>query len=214
MKAATFTKTGNKASTETTLDKSIFGQKPNPQLLQIAYGRYLNNLRQNNAQTLTRGLVRGGGKKPWRQKGTGRARSGSIRNPIWRGGGIIFGPTGQENYKTNLSKQQLRSALAQSLSAQADRVSVIESFKIAEPKTKLALDLIAKVSDSGNILVVVDKIDPATELACRNLNGVDLTPFTQLTVFAVLNADTILIEKPALENLSSWLTSPRRSEVT
>lgn len=212
MKAATFTKTGNKASAETTLDKAVFGQKTNPQLLQLAYNRYLNNLRQNNAQTLTRGLVRGGGKKPWRQKGTGRARSGSIRNPIWRGGGIIFGPTGQENYKTNLSKQQLRSALAQGLSAQSDRISVIESFKLPEPKTRLAFDLITKVADSGSILVVVDKIDPATELGCRNLTGVELISFTQLTVFAVLNADTILIEKPALESLSNWLTSPRRSQ--
>lgn len=213
MQAATFTKTGNKAASATTLDKAIFGQKPSTQLLSIAYNRYLDNLRQNNAQTKTRGLIRGGGKKPWRQKGTGRARTGSIRNPIWRGGGIIFGPTGEENYKTNLSRQQLRTAITQALSAQASLVNVIDTFKLAEPKTKLALDLVAKISGSGKVLVVVDSLDQTTDLAMRNLSGVEMVVYTQMTVYQILNADSIIIEKPALEKISQWLTKSRRSEV-
>src|SRR5215207_2186678 len=103
MATATYTKAGTKATTPAKLDKSVFGVSPNShELLKSAYTMYLANGRENNAVTKTRGLVRGGDKKPWKQKGTGRARFGSSRVPIWRGGGITFGPTGQENYTHKL----------------------------------------------------------------------------------------------------------------
>src|ERR1019366_10319418 len=114
MAVATYTKSGTKATTAAKLDKDVFGvEVKNHQLLKSAYEAYLANGRPNLAVTKTRGLVRGGGKKPWRQKGTGRARFGSSRNPIWRGGGIAFGPTGNENYTHKLPLNAKRLAIRQ-----------------------------------------------------------------------------------------------------
>src|SRR5665213_2395344 len=117
MAVASYTKTGNKSTTAIKLDKSVFDIEPkNHELLKANYVAYLANGRENLAVTKTRGLVRGGGKKPWRQKGTGRARFGSSRNPIWRGGGAAFGPTGNENYTRKLSLSAKRQAIRQALS--------------------------------------------------------------------------------------------------
>src|ERR1019366_5302993 len=117
MAVATYTKSGTKATTAAKLDKDVFGvEVKNHQLLKSAYVAYLANSRENLAVTKTRGLVRGGGKKPWAQKGTGRARFGSSRNPIWRAGGIVFGPTGFENYKKYITTSEKRKALRQALS--------------------------------------------------------------------------------------------------
>src|SRR5579864_3114736 len=101
-KADSYTKSGNKQAEGVTLEKSVFGVGLNAQLLKDAYNAYLSNGRSAQPTTLTRGLVRGGGKKPWRQKGTGKARVGSIRVPNWRGGGVVFGPTGIENHIVRL----------------------------------------------------------------------------------------------------------------
>src|SRR5690348_8589530 len=146
--APTFTKSGTKAATAAKLDKAVFAIMPeNHELLKLAYNAYLANGRDNLAQTKTRGLVSGGGKKPWRQKGTGRARFGSSRNPIWRGGGIAFGPTGEENYsiKVNLSakRQALRQAL--SLAASENRIFVIESFENKDAKVAATAKLFGKI---------------------------------------------------------------------
>src|SRR3954467_5725352 len=117
MAVSTYTKSGTKAATAAKLDKSVFEVMPeNHDLLKLAYVAYLANGRENLAVTKTRGLVRGGGKKPWKQKGTGRARFGSSRVPIWRGGGITFGPTGQENYSKQLNTKAKRQAIRQALS--------------------------------------------------------------------------------------------------
>src|ERR1700756_2254078 len=106
MAVATYTKAGTKATNPAKLDKAVFGvEAKNHELLKAAYTAYLANGRANLATTKTRGLVRGGGRKPWRQKGTGRARFGSSRNPIWRGGGITFGPTGHENFSKQLQNK-------------------------------------------------------------------------------------------------------------
>jgi large subunit ribosomal protein L4 len=123
MAVITYTKSGNKATTPAKLDKKIFGVKPTShELLKSAYVAYLANGRGNLAQAQTRGEVRGGGRKPWKQKGTGRARFGSTRNPIWRGGGITFGPTGSENYSHKLHTTAKRQAIRQALSVAAGRV--------------------------------------------------------------------------------------------
>ena len=112
---------------KTTLPKSVFAvEVRNHELLKLAYDAYLANNRLASATTKQRGEVRGGGKKPWRQKGTGRARFGSIRNPIWRGGGIVFGPRGNENYTKKISKTSKRVALRQALTVKADKVLVAE----------------------------------------------------------------------------------------
>src|SRR6266542_3979615 len=112
----TYTKSGSKAAAAAKLDAAVFAVMPgNHELLKLAYTAYLANGRDNLALTKTRGLVRGGGKKPWKQKGTGRARFGSSRNPIWRGGGIVFGPTGLENYTKKVPTQSKRLAIRQAL---------------------------------------------------------------------------------------------------
>ena len=133
----TYTKSGTKATTAAKLDASVFAVMPeNHELLKLAYTAYLANGRGNLAQVKTRGLVRGGGKKPWKQKGTGRARFGSTRNPIWRGGGIVFGPTGEENYTkkiaTNAKRQAIRQAL--SLAAHEGRIKVVEAIESKDGK--------------------------------------------------------------------------------
>src|SRR4029077_14780932 len=120
MAVATYTKAGAKATTPAKLDKAVFGlDVKNHQLLKDAYLGYLAEGRSNNAVTKKRGLVSGGGRKPWAQKGTGNARFGSSRNPIWRGGGVAFGPTGKENYVRRLNLSAKRTALLQALSLAA-----------------------------------------------------------------------------------------------
>src|SRR3989344_4341487 len=122
MAVETYTKSGAKASSPAKLDKAVFGLKvDNHQLLKEAYLAHLSNSRSNLAKTKKRGEVRGGGAKPWRQKGTGRARVGSIRSPIWTGGGVTFGPTGSENYNRRINTKAKRQALRQALSLAAEK---------------------------------------------------------------------------------------------
>lgn len=205
MKVASFTKSGSKSSTEATLDKAVFGREVSPELLKQAYLRTLSNARQSTAKTKTRGEVRGGGKKPWRQKGTGRARTGSIRNPLWRGGGTIFGPTGEQNYYVDMPKKAVRASIAQALSAKSKQVSVIESFDIASGKTKDAQAFIAKLGLSGSVLIVVASIDQNSARSVANIPSIRYRGVKLITAFEVMNADVILLEKASLEALSSWL---------
>ena len=139
MTAVKYSKIGVKSPSSVKLSADVFSILPeNHELLKSAYLSYLGDIRNNLAVTKTRGLVRGGGKKPWRQKGTGRARFGSSRNPIWRGGGIVFGPTGNENYKRKLSKQQKNLALRQALSLadKESRIKLVEEFDRKSVKVK------------------------------------------------------------------------------
>lgn len=207
MSVSTFTKTGNKATTAAQLDNVVFGNVPtNHELLKQAYVAYLANGRGNDAVTKTRGEIRGGGRKPWKQKGTGRARFGSSRNPIWRGGGITFGPTGIENYSHKLPTVLKRKAIRQALSVAAvdNKVLVIESLDLSG-KTADAFKLFAKIGAVKSTLVVVP--DKAEEIvrATNNLSDVKLVQAQYLNVFDVMNADTIIITKDALKVISEWL---------
>ena len=208
MAVETFTKSGTKASTPAKLDKSVFGLKvENQQLLKDAYLAYLSNNRANLARTKKRGEVRGGGAKPWRQKGTGRARAGSIRSPIWRGGGVTFGPTGSENYSRKINTKAKRLALRQALSLAAEdgRIKVVDSFNFADGKVKTAQKLLTKIKAEGNTLLVLEQKDPVVERATRNLQNVGQVQATYLTVFDILNANSIVITKKALEQIEGWL---------
>ncbi|HEV2403580.1 MAG TPA: 50S ribosomal protein L4 [Candidatus Saccharimonadales bacterium] len=204
-----YTKSGGSATTAIKLDKNVFAvETENHELLKLAYSTYLSNGRDNLAKVKTRGLVRGGGRKPHKQKGTGRARAGSIRSPIWRGGGVIFGPTGEENYTKKLPRQAKRLALRQSLSlaAQDSRIKIIEQLGSSEGKTQATLKLLGKIkADSGSCVIVVDNIDPLLQRAIRNLPSVKLISARYLNVFDCLNADTLVITKPGLAELSVWL---------
>ncbi len=213
MSVATYTKTGNKATASVKLDKNVFGVViKNHDLLKRAYVAYLANGRANLAVTKKRGEVRGGGKKPWRQKGTGRARFGSIRNPIWRGGGITFGPTGKENYSITMPVRTKRLALKQALSLAnvAGKVKIIESFECKDGKVAPTVKLLDKMGISGNVLIVVSLKDDLVARATNNLPNVKAVAATHLHVYDVLNADHIIISQKSLPVISEWLTKEVR----
>lgn len=193
---------------EAKLSDAVFQvEVPNHELLKLAYDSYLAANRQVSATTKTRGEVRGGGKKPWRQKGTGRARFGSSRNPIWRGGGVVFGPLGTENYNKRLAKSTKRVALRQALTlANRDgEITVIDAVKTTG-KTREIVKLLAdlNLADKRRVLLV----DVKNELNLRataNLPQVELVSPTYLSVFHILNADAIVFTKEALAATTEWL---------
>lgn len=201
------TKTAAKTIAKTTLPKEVFAvDVPNHELLKLAYNVYLSNARRAGASTKTRGLVSGGGKKPWRQKGTGRARFGSSRNPIWRGGGIVFGPTGNENFAMKLSTTSKRVALRQALTlaSQAGKIAV-KPIKTTGKTREIAGFLTAN-KFTGRILIVVDEKTPELIRATNNLESVELVRSTYLSVYHILNADTIILSPESLDTIKGWLT--------
>ncbi|MFO0862470.1 MAG: 50S ribosomal protein L4 [Candidatus Saccharibacteria bacterium] len=200
MKAATFSKNGTKAA-ETVLPKAVFEAEVTEVTLQQAVVRANANLRHANAKTLTRAEVRGGGRKPWRQKGTGRARFGSTRVPIWRSGGVAHGPHGEQNYTKDMPKNMVHASVRMALTTQANTVIVVEKFEVKEPKTRLAIDLIDKLNAEGNVIIISSALSEPTLLALANVPGVMAIRPTQLRAYDVMIADTIIIEKPALSDL-------------
>lgn len=208
MATPTFTKSGNKATTAAKLPKAIFDlDVKNHDLLKQAYVAYLANGRTVNARTLTRGEVSGGGKKPWKQKGTGRARFGSIRVPIWRGGGITFGPTGNENFSHDLPVKTKRQAIRQALSVanKANKISVIETFESKEGKVAQTVKLLDKMGATGNILLVVSVKDELVNRATRNIQGLKVAQARYLNVYDILNADMVVISEKSLAIIEEWL---------
>ena len=188
---------------KTTLPKSVFAvEVRNHELLKLAYDAYLANNRLASATTKQRGEVRGGGKKPWRQKGTGRARFGSIRNPIWRGGGIVFGPRGNENYTKKISKTSKRVALRQALTVKADKVLVAD-IKITG-KTAEVAKFLKENNLNRRVLIVAEKTDELIR-ATNNISEALLVSPMYLNVFDILNADHIVIAPKAIETIENWL---------
>ncbi len=210
MSVVTYTKAGAKATTAVKLDKTVFAvEVKNHDLLKQAYVGYLANGRTSSANVKTRGLVSGGGKKPWKQKGTGRARFGSSRNPIWRGGGIVFGPTGNENYthKLNTTAKRLAIRQALSLAVKSDKVKVIETFECKDGRVKPTIQLLDKIGATGNTLIVVSLKDELVLRATNNLQNVQVVQAQYLNVFDILNADTIVVSKKSVEIIHSWLNA-------
>jgi large subunit ribosomal protein L4 len=188
------------------LPKEVFGlEVTNHELLKLAYDSYLANSRTASATTKTRGLVRGGGKKPWKQKGTGRARFGSSRNPIWRGGGIVFGPLGNENYTKKISTTAKRQAVRQALSlaSQAKKVHVLDVKTTG--KTAEVIAFLEKNKLTRKVLIVVDEKTPELLRATNNIQNVLLISTKYLSVYHILNADAIVLSKASLPTLKSWL---------
>jgi large subunit ribosomal protein L4 len=213
MATPTFTKSGNKATAPAKLPKAIFDlEVKNHDLLKQAYVAYLSNGRTNNAKTLKRGEVRGGGKKPWKQKGTGRARFGSIRVPIWRGGGITFGPTGDQNFTHVLPTKTKRQAVRQALSLanQSGKVNVLEAFN-PDGKVSATAAVLKKIGASGKTLLVVDNKDEMIVRATRNVQDLIVVQARYLNVYDVLNASMIVITSKALDVVSDWLSAPAKA---
>jgi large subunit ribosomal protein L4 len=208
MAVSTYTKTGAKATTAAKLDKAVFGiDVKSHDLLKQAYLTYLANGRENFAVSKSRGEVRGGGAKPWRQKGTGRARFGSSRNPIWRGGGVAFGPTGLENYSYKMNVKTKRVALRQALSlaSNENRIKIIEDINFADGKLKPIVVLLKKLDAERKTLLVVDNKNDMVLRATNNLNEVKVVRAKYLQVFDILNSDHIVITKKALDIVHEWL---------
>ncbi|MBI5741625.1 MAG: 50S ribosomal protein L4 [Nitrospirae bacterium] len=183
------------------LPDDIFGVGVNRALLYEAVHNHLANRRQGTAATKTKGLVSGGGKKPWRQKGTGRARSGSNRSPLWRGGGTIFGPQPRD-YSYRMPKKAKWQALNSALAAKyADNeVVVIDDLSIAEPKTRMVKSLLDKLG-LKNVLIIVNGKNEKLELAARNIPGVNVARVKELNVYSVLSHEKLLISKDAIEQM-------------
>ncbi|HEU0266874.1 MAG TPA: 50S ribosomal protein L4 [Candidatus Saccharimonadaceae bacterium] len=192
----------------TALPKSVFGvDVPNHELVKLAYDAYLANARLASATTKTRGEVSGGGKKPWKQKGTGRARFGSTRNPIWRHGGIVFGPLGNENYKKRLSKTSKRVAVKQALSlANTDKKIVVKDIKTTGKTAEVAKFLVDNKFDR-KILLVVDEKSPELLRATANLQNVLLVSAMYLSVYHILNADHIILSTKSVPVIEQWLAA-------
>jgi len=197
------------AAKATVLPEEVFAvEVKNHELLKLAYDAYLANVRQSSATTLTRGLVRGGGKKPWAQKGTGRARFGSSRNPIWRGGGIVFGPLGNENYSKKISTQSKRQAIRQALTlaSKAEKVHVLDV--VTTGKTAEVVKFLADNKFARKTLLVVETKTPELLRATNNLQNVLLVSTKYLSVFHILNADHIVLSTASIPTLKTWLVKP------
>jgi len=196
-----------KKAASTALPKEVFAvEVENHELLKLAYDSFLANNRLASATTKQRGEVRGGGKKPWKQKGTGRARFGSSRNPIWRGGGVVFGPRGNENYTKKLSTTSKRVALRQALTLASQAGKVVVKDVPATLKTAEMAKFIDDSKLERKVLMVVSEKTPELIRSTANLQNVLLVRATYLSVYYILNADKILVTPAALEEIKNWLT--------
>jgi large subunit ribosomal protein L4 len=200
MKAPIITIDGARTG-ERDLPESLFdGVVHEPAMWQTVKA-YLANQRQANASTKTRAAVRGGNHKPWRQKGTGRARQGSIRAPQWRGGGTVFGPHPWRNYKEDVPKKVRWLARRSAYNARAEegRLFLVEALDFDAPRTKRVVSLIDGAEAAGNVLIVTDGNRTDVWKSARNLRGVQVRPFGEESVYDVLWADTVILEASALE---------------
>lgn len=194
------------AAAKTALPAEVFNVTvQNHELLKLAYDSYLANSRQASATTLQRGEVRGGGKKPWKQKGTGRARFGSSRNPIWRGGGVVFGPRGNENYNKRLSTTSKRVAVKQALTlANTAKKIVVKDVKTTG-KTSEVVKFLNDNKFARKVLIVVDEKTPELIRATNNIQNALLIRANYLSVYHILNADHIVLSTKSVPVIKDWL---------
>ena len=187
------------------LDKKIFGAKPNPQLVSQAVRVYLSNQRSSSAHTKTRGEVQGSTRKIFKQKGTGRARHGSIRAPIFVGGGIAHGPDGTQNYKLKMPSKMIKVALLSVLSqkAHAKEISAIKGSKDATGKTKEMAELIGKIVPVGKVLFITESGQSKFRLGVRNIDRVIVSTTVSLNVYQMTICPNIIITVEALTALET-----------
>lgn len=190
------------------LDDSVFGLEPNLHVMHLALRRQLNNGRAGTANTKTRAQVRGGGKKPWKQKGTGRARAGSLTSPLFAGGGVVFGPQPRD-YSFSMPQKARRLALKSALSARvADTVVVKDFSEISQPKTKLMVEALKALNVAGKVLVIADTKaieNQNLSLAARNIPSVRIILPSNLNVKDLLEADKVVITEAAVKDVTERL---------
>ncbi|MGI5936650.1 MAG: 50S ribosomal protein L4 [Oscillospiraceae bacterium] len=187
---------------EVQLSEAVFGIEPNEHVLHDAVKNYLANQRQGTQSALTRAEVSGGGRKPWRQKGTGRARAGSIRAPHWTHGGVAFAPKPRD-YSYSLNKKEKRLALKSALSSKAaeGNIIVIDELKMDEIKTKTFKNFLDKIQVTGKALVITREVDEKVVKSARNIPGVTTTIATILSPYEILNSRKLVVDKAALEKI-------------
>lgn len=198
--------TGENVSTMTAKGE-IFNIEPNKAVMFEAVQVYQANKRQATAKTKVRSEVSGGGKKPWKQKGTGRARAGSSRSPIWVGGGTVFGPDGRQNYSLSMNSKAhnlaVRSAL--SLKAKEKAIIVIDKFELAEAKTKSMVEVLKSVKAGKKVLIVLDEENENIINAAKNIAGTMIVPTDNVCVYDLLNVDTVVTTKAAIKKIEEAL---------
>ena len=183
------------------ISDDIFDIKVNEHALHMAVVQYLANQRQGTKGTKTRSEVRGGGRKPWRQKGTGRARQGSIRSPQWTGGGVVFAPKARD-YSIKLNKKQKRLALKSALSSkvQGGKFVVVDSLSLPEVKTKEMIQICENLK-ANNALVVLDSVDKNVILSARNIPTLKTAGVNTINVYDILKHDTFVVTKAAVAQM-------------
>ena len=192
---------GNSAGT-VELNDSIFGIEPNEVVMHTMVVNYLAAQRQGTQSALTRSEVSGGGRKPWRQKGTGRARQGSTRSPQWYHGGVAFAPKPRD-YRLSVNKKVRRLAMKSAFSCKAkdDEIIVVDEIKLDEIKTKSIVKMLEAVGSDKKALIVLPGMDKNVILSARNIKGVKTAQVNELNVYDILNADKLIICKDAVEKI-------------
>lgn len=194
-----FNQAGEKIS-EVALNDAIFGITPNQQVIYDVVNAQRAALRQGTHKTKTRAEVAGGGRKPWRQKGTGRARQGSIRSPQWRGGGVVFGPIPRSYaVKVNQKVKQLALKSALSYHVNENQLVLVDSLQVEKPKTKLFAEIISNLQLTGKTLVLVGSIDEKLLLASSNLPTVQLREVSQASVYEILKFKHVVLTEDAVK---------------
>ncbi len=191
---------------EVNLEDKVFGITPNEQALYDVVKAIRANKRQGTHKAKTRSEVRGGGRKPWRQKGTGRARQGSTRSPQWVGGGVVFGPTPRDyTIKINrkVRKLALRSALSQKV--QDNKFVVLDSFNIESPKTKTMVEILTNLKVEEKVLIILPEGDTNVELSTRNIPKTVVSTVSQASVYDIMNSTVIITTQDAVKNYEEVL---------
>ena len=189
------------------LNDNVFGIEPNDAVLHNAIVLSMASRRQGTHATKTRDMVSGGGRKPWRQKGTGNARQGSIRAPHWVGGGVVFGPTTEKNYTKKMNRKERRLALKSALAykAQEKELIVVDSLNVETPKTKEVLNVLESLKANRKTLIVVEELTENLILATRNLENVVLIDADEINTLDVVSADNMIITEAAVKRIEEVL---------
>src|SRR5947209_2263320 len=190
-----------------TLSDEIFAAPVNAALMHQAVNRILADQRYGTHKAKTRSEVSGGGAKPWRQKGTGRARQGSRTSPLWRGGGVVFPPS-PRSYSVSMPKKMRRAATRSALSSRVseERVVIVSSLEPEEPRTKAMVASLGNLNAAGKVLLVDERISDGTSRAARNIPGVNMKPASTLNIVDVLNHDVLVFSVPGIRFLERLLT--------
>lgn len=196
---------GEKVS-DITLNETVWGIEPNDAVLYDAIRLTRNNLRQGTLSTKTRGEVRGGGRKPWRQKGTGRARQGSIRSPQWTGGGVVFGPT-PRSFAIKMNRKERKLALKSALAYKVidNELIILDKLNFETNKTKEALEVLNNLKIDRNILIVVDELDDNIILATRNIKNVTLIEANEINTYDIVAANHLIVTENAVKMIEEVL---------